>query len=100
MKCVKVESDVVEGGTDRPSPSWGEGLFAGSSPVVDTNDRCSDQGKCLPPQHNSQPSYTYTSYPLAYEDGTDSVPKRRILNTTRRGTTQKIIRNIQNTVKA
>jgi hypothetical protein len=31
--------------------------------------------------------------PLAYEDGTDIVPKRRLLNTTRRGTTQKITRN-------
>jgi hypothetical protein len=30
----------------------------------------------------------------AYEDGTDSVPKRRLLNTTRRGTTQKITQNI------
>jgi hypothetical protein len=30
----------VEAGTDRPSPSWEEGLFAGSSPVVDTDDRC------------------------------------------------------------
>jgi hypothetical protein len=29
-----------------------------------------------------------------------SVPKRRLLNTTRRGTTQKIIRNIQNMAKA
>jgi hypothetical protein len=29
MKCVKVESYVVEGGTDRPSPSWGG--FTGSS---------------------------------------------------------------------
>jgi hypothetical protein len=29
-----------------------------------------------------------------------SVPKRRLLNTTRRGTTQKITRNIQNTAKA
>jgi hypothetical protein len=30
MKCVKVKSYVVEAGTDRPSPSWGED-FAGSS---------------------------------------------------------------------
>jgi hypothetical protein len=29
----------VEAGTDWPSPSWGEGLFAGSSQVVNTNDR-------------------------------------------------------------
>jgi hypothetical protein len=28
---VKVESYVVEAGTDRRSPSWGEGGFAGSS---------------------------------------------------------------------
>jgi hypothetical protein len=45
----------------------------------------------LPPQHNSLPSHT--SYPLAYEDGTESVPKRRLLNTTRQGTTQNITRN-------
>jgi hypothetical protein len=44
MKCVKVESYVVEGGTDRPSPLWGG--IAGSSPLVDTNDRCDGQGKC------------------------------------------------------
>jgi hypothetical protein len=42
----------------------------------------------------------HTSYPLAYEDGTDSFPKRRLLNTTRRATTKKITRNIQNTAKA
>jgi hypothetical protein len=29
MKCVRVESYVVEAGTDRPSPLWGG--FAGSS---------------------------------------------------------------------
>jgi hypothetical protein len=40
MKCVRVESYVVEGGTDRPSPLCGG--FAGSSPVVDTNDRFND----------------------------------------------------------
>jgi hypothetical protein len=34
----------VEAGTEGPSPLWGE--FARSSPVVDTNDRCSGQGKC------------------------------------------------------
>jgi hypothetical protein len=34
-----------------------------------------------------------SGYPLAYEDGTDSVPKRRLLTTTRRETTQKITRN-------
>jgi hypothetical protein len=37
---------VVEAGTDRPSPSWEEGLFAGSSPVVDINNRCVGQVKC------------------------------------------------------
>jgi hypothetical protein len=36
----------VEAGTDRPSPSWGEGLFAGSSQVVDTDDRCVVLVKC------------------------------------------------------
>jgi hypothetical protein len=39
---------------------------------------------------------SHTSYPIAYEDGTDSVPKRQLLNTTRRETTQKITRNKQN----
>jgi hypothetical protein len=46
----------------------------------------------LPPQLNFLISFT--SYPLTYEDGTDSVPKRWLLNTTCRGTTQKITRNI------
>jgi hypothetical protein len=36
----------VEAGTGRPSPSWAEGMFAGSSPVVDTNDRCVGLVKC------------------------------------------------------
>jgi hypothetical protein len=36
---------------------------------------------------------TKISYPLAYEDGTDNAPKRRLLNTKRRETTQKITRN-------
>jgi hypothetical protein len=31
MKCVKVESYGVETGTDRPSPSWGRRVVAGSS---------------------------------------------------------------------
>jgi hypothetical protein len=35
---VKLESLVVKAGTDRPSPSWGGGLFAGSSLVLDTNN--------------------------------------------------------------
>jgi hypothetical protein len=67
----------VEGGTDSPSPSWGEGLFAGSSPVVDANDRCVGQVRCAVGRWNRH-----------------RVPKRRLLNTTRRGTTQKITRNI------
>jgi hypothetical protein len=36
----------LEAGTDNHSPLWGR-LFAGSSPVVDTNDRCSGQDKCV-----------------------------------------------------
>jgi hypothetical protein len=35
-----------------------------------------------------------SAIPIAYGDGTDTVPKRRLLNNTRRGTTQKIARNI------
>jgi hypothetical protein len=46
MKCVKVKSYVVEGGTDTPSPLWGGCLFVGSSPVVDTNDLCGGLGRC------------------------------------------------------
>jgi hypothetical protein len=40
------------------------------------------------------------SHSCAYEDGTGTVPKRRLLNTIRRRTTQKITHNIQNTAKA
>jgi hypothetical protein len=36
---------------------------------------------------------------LAYEDGTDSVPKRRLIKFRRRGITQKKTYNIQNTAK-
>jgi hypothetical protein len=36
---------------------------------------------------------------LAYEDGTDSVPKRRHIKFRRRGITQKKTYNIQNTAK-
>jgi hypothetical protein len=43
MKCVKVESYVVEAGTDRLNPFWGG--FAGSSNLVDANDRRSGQGE-------------------------------------------------------
>jgi hypothetical protein len=39
-------------------------------------------------------------HPLAYEDGRHSVPKRRLLNTIRRRTTQKVTHDIQNTAKA
>jgi hypothetical protein len=38
-------------------------------------------------------------YLLAYEDGTDSVPKRRHIKFRRRGITQKKTYNIQNTAK-
>jgi hypothetical protein len=55
----------VEAGTYRPSSSWGEGLFAGSSPVVDTNDRCVGMVKC------AVSLTSHTSYPLAYEDETE-----------------------------
>jgi hypothetical protein len=34
------------------------------------------------------------AHPLACEDGTDSVPKRRLLNTIRRRTTQKVTHDI------
>jgi hypothetical protein len=37
----------VEVGIDRPIPSWGEGLFADSSPVVGTNDCCVGLVKCV-----------------------------------------------------
>jgi hypothetical protein len=40
------------------------------------------------------------SYPLAYEDGKDTVPKRRLLNTIRRRTTKKITHDIQSMAKA
>ena len=40
------------------------------------------------PQHCPQTSSFYTHLP-AYEDGTDSVPKRRHINFRRRGITQK-----------
>ena len=40
----------------------------------------------------------HTSYP-AYEDGTDSVPKRRHTTIRRRGNTQKNTYKIQNTAK-
>ena len=39
-----------------------------------------------------------SSYLSTYEDGTDSVPKRRHIKFTRRGITQKRAYNIQNTV--
>jgi len=39
------------------------------------------------------------SYIPAYEDGTDSVPKRQHVKFRRRGITQKKAYNIQNTVK-
>jgi hypothetical protein len=42
MECVKVESYVVEGGTEWCS---GERGIAGRSPAVDANDRCSSQSK-------------------------------------------------------
>jgi hypothetical protein len=35
----------------------------------------------------------FISHPLAYEDGTDSIPKRRLLNIIRRRTTQKVTHN-------
>jgi hypothetical protein len=38
MKSVILEFSVAAG-TDRPSPSGEGGLFAGNSPLVDTNDR-------------------------------------------------------------
>jgi hypothetical protein len=54
------------------------GLFPGAwCLIVDVSEHC----------------LFHLSRPLAYENGTDSVPKRRLLNTTRRGTTQKITRN-------
>ena len=40
-----------------------------------------------------------SSYIPAYEDGTDSVPKRQHVKFRRRGITQKKAYNIQNTVK-
>jgi hypothetical protein len=42
----------------------------------------------------------FISHPLAYEDGIVCVPKRRLLNTIRRRTTQKVAHDIQNTAKA
>ena len=50
------------------------------------------------PQHCPQPCSFYTHLP-AYEDGTDSVPKRRNINFRRRGITQKKVYNIQYTAK-
>ena len=47
------------------------------------------------PQTCPQPSSFYTHLP-AYEDGTDSVPKRRHINFRRRGTTQKKAYNNRN----
>jgi len=50
------------------------------------------------PQTCPQPSSFYTHL-LAYEDGTDSVPKRQHLKFRRRGITQKKTHNIQDTAK-
>jgi hypothetical protein len=44
-------------------------------------------------------NFTHASYQLAYEDGTDNVPKRWNLTYRRRGITQKIAYDIQNTAK-
>ena len=42
---------------------------------------------------------SHSSYQSAYEDGTDSVPKRRHIKFRRRGITQKKEHSIQNTAK-
>jgi hypothetical protein len=57
-------------------------------------------GQYIPAYHTTKFLSSLISYPLAYEDGTDSVPKRRLSNTIRRRTTQKFTHDIQNTAKA
>jgi hypothetical protein len=43
---LRIESRLGEAGTDRPGPSWMEGLFSCSSPVVNTNDWCVGLVRC------------------------------------------------------
>jgi hypothetical protein len=52
----EVQSYVVEGGTDRPSPG-----FAGSSPEVDTNIRCSETSDIKHHKPGNNPK-DYTRY--------------------------------------
>jgi hypothetical protein len=77
----------VVAGTDRPSPSWGGSLFSGSSPVRILMIRVVVWVSVLSEGVGVGALHTRGRCKA-------SVPKRRILNTTRLETTQNITRKI------